>query len=80
MILPLTIIAICLAGLFLILFYILVGKILNQEKTIFELTNRLESFSQKPTISNEGWYDESKEDRMNIIGQNGNDGEHYQNT
>jgi lipopolysaccharide export LptBFGC system permease protein LptF len=80
MILPLIIIAICLAILLFILFYILVGKILNQEKTIFELTNRLESFSQKPILSSEGWYDESKEDRMNIIGQNGNDGEHYQNT
>lgn len=24
-----------------------------------------------------GWYDEKLEDRANIVGQNGNDGEHY---
>ena len=26
-----------------------------------------------------GWYDEEKEKRMNIIGQNGNEGTHYDN-
>jgi len=30
---------------------------------------------KKPT---EGWYDESLEDRINIIGQNGNEGTHYE--
>ena len=26
---------------------------------------------------NKGWYDEKLEDRINIVGQNGNTGEHY---
>jgi hypothetical protein len=26
------------------------------------------------------WYDEKLEERINIIGQNGNDGEHYKNS
>lgn len=30
-------------------------------------------FKKKPTQ----WYDEKLEERINIIGQNGNDGEHY---
>lgn len=32
-------------------------------------------FKKKPTQ----WYDEKLEERINIIGQNGNDGEHYKN-
>ena len=27
---------------------------------------------------NKGWYDEKLEDRINIVGQNGNTGEHYE--
>jgi len=38
---------------------------------------RLEAFYDMNKIKTEGWYDESKEKRMNIIGQNGNDGQHY---
>jgi hypothetical protein len=31
------------------------------------------------SLDNEPWYDEEAEHRMNIIGQNGNEGEHYEN-
>ena len=30
-------------------------------------------------LDNEPWYDEEAEHRMDIIGQNGNEGEHYEN-
>lgn len=47
-----------------------------------ELTDRLESFEKKAKKStkknDKNWYDESKESRMNIIGQNGNEGTHYE--
>jgi hypothetical protein len=49
MILPF-IIAGCLAGIFLIVFYLLVGKILSQEKTIFELTTALKVLKKKQKI------------------------------
>jgi hypothetical protein len=50
----------------------------NTLKIVKEL---IESKRLAKHLKNEqhGWYDESKEDRMNIIGQNGNDGEHYEN-
>jgi len=38
---------------------------------------RLDAFYHMNKIKPETWYDESKEDRMNIIGQNGNEGTHY---
>jgi hypothetical protein len=100
MILPLVIIAVCLAVISFIVFYLLVGKIITQEKTIFEMNNRLnssdeeyihifnlnmelvdrlESFEKKPKkskVNNETWYNEN-DSRMNIIGQNGNEGTHY---
>jgi chlorite dismutase len=38
---------------------------------------RLEAFYEMNKIKTDTWYDESKEKRMNIIGQNGNDGTHY---
>jgi hypothetical protein len=31
------------------------------------------------SLDNEPWYDEEAERRMDIIGQNGNEGEHYEN-
>jgi len=40
---------------------------------------RLDAFYHMNKIKQETWYDESKEERMNIIGQNGNDGIHYKN-
>jgi hypothetical protein len=40
------------------------------------LTNRLKEFIKTNTPES-GWYEEALEQRMNIIGQNGNDGEHY---
>jgi hypothetical protein len=43
----------------------------------FLIQVRLESFYEMNKIKTEGWYDEAKETRMNIIGQNGNDGQHY---
>lgn len=46
-----------------------------------ELTDQLESFEKKPKKStkknDENWYDEN-DSRMNIIGQNGNEGTHYE--
>lgn len=46
-----------------------------------ELTDRLESFEKKQKKSKlnnkEKWYDEN-DSRMNIIGQNGNEGTHYE--
>lgn len=36
-------------------------------------SNKNGGYNQKPTQ----WYDEKLEERINIIGQNGNDGEHY---
>jgi len=38
---------------------------------------RLEAFYDMNKIKKDGWYDEANEKRMNIIGQNGNDGQHY---
>jgi hypothetical protein len=38
---------------------------------------RLEALYEMNRIKKDGWYDEAKERRMNIIGQNGNDGQHY---
>jgi hypothetical protein len=46
-------------------------------ETNYLLRIRLEAFYEMNRIKKEGWYDEAKERRMNIIGQNGNDGEHY---
>jgi chlorite dismutase len=43
----------------------------------FLLQVRLEALYNMNKIKTEGWYDEAKETRMNIIGQNGNDGQHY---
>jgi DNA-binding Lrp family transcriptional regulator len=40
------------------------------------LTNRLKEFIKTNTPES-GWYEEALEQRMNIVGQNGNDGEHY---
>ena len=42
-----------------------------------ELSLQVENFA-KNRIS-ESWYSEENEKRMNIIGQNGNDGIHYEN-
>jgi len=38
---------------------------------------RLDAFYHMNKIKPDTWYDEQKEERMNIIGQNGNNGEHY---
>jgi hypothetical protein len=46
-------------------------------ETNYLLRIRLEALYEMNRIKKEGWYDEAKERRMNIIGQNGNDGEHY---
>jgi hypothetical protein len=43
----------------------------------FLIQLRLEAFYDMNKIKTEGWYSEEKEARMNIIGQNGNDGQHY---
>jgi hypothetical protein len=99
MILPFIIIAVCLLLISFIVLYLLVGRIINQEKTIFEMNSRLtfshndyvdlldlniklceelESFNENPP--KEIWYNEDDTSlRMNIIGQNGNDGLHYEN-
>lgn len=41
------------------------------------LSEQVEDF--ETLKKSEIWYDEEREKRMNIIGQNGNDGEHYKN-
>jgi hypothetical protein len=46
-------------------------------ETNYLLRIRLEALYEMNRIKKDGWYDEAKERRMNIIGQNGNDGEHY---
>jgi hypothetical protein len=46
-------------------------------ETNYLLRIRLEALYEMNRIKKEGWYDEAKERRMNIIGQNGNDGQHY---
>jgi hypothetical protein len=46
-------------------------------ETNYLLRIRLEALYEMNRIKTEGWYDEAKERRMNIIGQNGNDGQHY---
>jgi hypothetical protein len=46
-------------------------------ETNYLLLIRLEALYEMNRIKTDGWYDEAKERRMNIIGQNGNDGEHY---
>jgi hypothetical protein len=46
-------------------------------ETNYLLRIRLEALYEMNRIKKEGWYDEANERRMNIIGQNGNDGEHY---
>ena len=38
---------------------------------------RLEALYDMNKTEDKGWYAEDREKRMNIIGQNGNDGEHY---
>ena len=42
-----------------------------------KLSLQVENFAK--TRISENWYSEENEKRMNIIGQNGNDGEHYKN-
>lgn len=42
-----------------------------------KLSLQVENFAK--TRISESWYSEEKEKRMNIIGQNGNDGIHYNN-
>ena len=42
-----------------------------------KLSEQVENFAK--TRISENWYSEEKEKRMNIIGQNGNDGIHYNN-
>ena len=42
-----------------------------------KLSTELENFAK--TRISESWYSEENEKRMNIIGQNGNDGIHYEN-
>jgi chlorite dismutase len=46
-------------------------------ETNYLIQVRLEALYDMNKIKTEGWYDEAKETRMNIIGQNGNDGQHY---
>jgi hypothetical protein len=46
-------------------------------ETNYLIQVRLEALYNMNKIKTEGWYDEAKETRMNIIGQNGNDGQHY---
>lgn len=41
------------------------------------LSTELENFAK--TRISENWYSEENEKRMNIIGQNGNEGTHYEN-
>ena len=43
----------------------------------YYLQIRLEALYEMNRIKTDGWYDEANEKRMNIIGQNGNDGQHY---
>jgi len=42
-----------------------------------KLSKTIDTFAK--TRISETWYSEENEKRMNIIGQNGNDGEHYKN-
>jgi len=41
-----------------------------------KLTTQVENFAK--TRISESWYSDEIEKRMNIVGQNGNDGEHYE--
>jgi hypothetical protein len=41
-----------------------------------ELSEELEN--PKKTKKKKGWYDEENDNRMNVIGQNGNEGTHYE--
>jgi len=42
-----------------------------------KLSKTIDTFAE--IRHSESWYSEENEKRMNIIGQNGNDGEHYKN-
>ena len=42
-----------------------------------KLSLQVENFAN--TRISESWYSEEKEKRMNIVGQNGNEGTHYEN-
>ena len=42
-----------------------------------KLSLQVENFAK--TRISENWYSEEKEKRMNIVGQNGNEGAHYEN-
>lgn len=52
------------------------GEYLNLFDVNLELTETVEKFATVKKL--ETWYDEEIEKRMNIIGQNGNDGQHYE--
>jgi hypothetical protein len=65
---------IAVAILFTVIF-LLVGRIIQQENIIFTMNNSMQQLAE--TIREEPWYDEKSEARMNIIGQNGNEGTHY---
>ena len=53
------------------------GEYIDLFDANIELSEQVENFSK--TRISETWYSEENEKRMNIIGQNGNDGEHYKN-
>ena len=45
------------------------------QEELMDATLYIEKLSKE--LNKSGWYDESLDKRANIVGQNGNDGEHY---
>ena len=54
------------------------GEYVDLFNTNIELSTQIENFAT--TRISESWYCEKLENRMNIVGQNGNTGQHYENT
>jgi len=53
------------------------GEYLDLFEVNLKLSEQVENFAK--TRISETWYSEENEKRMNIIGQNGNEGTHYNN-
>lgn len=52
------------------------GEYVDLFNVNLELSEQIENFAK--TRISESWYSDEIEKRMNIVGQNGNDGEHYE--
>ena len=54
------------------------NELINFANSLQHFSDEVEKLNKKKPLL--GWYDEDQTtERMNIIGQNGNDGEHYEN-